>query len=142
MKIAIASDHAGRNLRKIIRLHLLEKGLSVRDYGVGDEVERVDYPDYAKTVAQAVADGQFDLAILVCGTGLGMAMAAGKVRGIRAACCTDEFMGRMARAHNNANVLTLGERVVGPGLALSIVDVFLGTPFEGGRHQDRLDKIE
>jgi ribose 5-phosphate isomerase B len=120
----------------------MEKGLSVRDFGVGDDVERADYPDYAQTVARAVAEGQFDLGILVCGTGLGMSMAANKVPGIRAAVCANEFMGRMARAHNNANILALGERVLGPGLAIAIVDAFLGAPFEGGRHQERLDKIE
>lgn len=141
MKLAIASDHGGRKLKKAIRIHLLEKGLSVRDFGVGDDVERADYPDYAKTVATAVAEGQFDLAILVCGTGLGMSMAANKVPGVRAAVCTNEFMGRMARAHNNANVLALGERVLGVGLACEIVDAFLTTPFEGGRHQERLDKF-
>jgi ribose 5-phosphate isomerase B len=142
MKLAIASDHGGRKLKKAIRLHLMEKGLSVRDFGVGDDVERADYPDYAQNVARAVAAGQFDLGILVCGTGLGMSMAANKVTGIRAAVCTDEFMSRMARAHNNANILALGERVLGPGLAMAIVDAFLETPFEGGRHQERLDKIE
>ncbi|UQZ89667.1 ribose 5-phosphate isomerase B [Deltaproteobacteria bacterium Smac51] len=141
MKLAIASDHGGRKLKKAIRLHLLEKGLSVRDFGVGDDVERADYPDYAQTVSEAVVAGQFDMAILVCGTGLGMAIAANKVKGIRAVTCTDEFMSRMARAHNNANILTLGERVLGPGLAIAIVDAFLETPFEGGRHQDRLNKI-
>ncbi len=142
MKVAIASDHGGRKLKKTVRLHLMEKGLSVRDFGVGDDVERADYPDYAKVVAQMVAEGQFDLGILVCGTGLGMSIAAGKVPGIRAAVCANEFMGRLARAHNNANILALGERVLGPDLALAIVDAFLETPFEGGRHQERLDKIE
>lgn len=142
MKLAIASDHGGRKLKKAVRLHLMEKGLSVRDFGVGDDVERADYPDYAQTVAGAVAEGQFDLGILVCGTGLGMSIAANKVRGIRAAICTNEFMARMARAHNNANILALGERVVGDDLAMAIVDAFLETPFEGGRHQERLDKME
>ncbi len=141
MKLAIASDHGGRKLKKAVRLHLMGRGLSVRDFGVGDDVERADYPDYAQSVARAVAEGQFDLGILVCGTGLGMAMAAGKVPGIRAAACANEFMGRLARAHNNANILALGERTLGEGLALAIVEAFLQTPFEGGRHQDRLDKF-
>ncbi len=142
MKLAIASDHGGRKLRKTIRVHLMEKGLSVRDFGVPDDVERADYPDYAKNVAQVVAEGQFDMGILICGTGLGMSIAANKTPGIRAAVATNEFMSRMARAHNNANILALGERVVGSDLAMAIVDVFLETPFEGGRHQERLEKIE
>ncbi len=141
MKLAIASDHAGRHLKAAVRDYLLDKGLAVRDMGLPDGVERADYPDYAAPLAVAVAAGQYDLGILVCGTGTGMAMVANRTRGVRAAACHNEFLARMARAHNNANILTLGERVVGEGLALAIVDVFLETPYEGGRHQARLDKF-
>ncbi len=141
MKIVIASDHAGRRLKKAVYLHLQKPGFEVKDLGVDDSVERADYPDYARPLAQAVAAGEFDLGILVCGTGTGMAMAANKVRGARAANCTNEFMAGLARAHNDANILSLGERVVGEGLALSIVEAFLTTRFEGGRHQARLDKF-
>ena len=141
MKLIIASDHAGRNLKKAVSLHLAEQGLDFKDLGVGEEVERADYPDLARPLAEAVARGEYDLGILVCGTGTGMAMAANRVHGARAASCTNEFMVRMARAHNNANILTLGERVIGEGLALDLVDLFLKIPFEGGRHQNRLDKF-
>lgn len=141
MKIVIASDHAGRSLKKTILAHLLEKGLEVSDLGVPDSQDRADYPDYARPVAESVADGRYELGILVCGTGTGMAMAANRTRGARAAACSNEFLARLARSHNNANILTLGERVVGPGLALAIVDAFLAAEFEGGRHQVRLDKF-
>lgn len=141
MKVLIASDHAGRNLRKTICRHLESRGLEFKDLGLPDELERADYPDYARPVAEAVIKGEYDFGILVCGTGTGMAMAANRLCGIRAASCTNEFMAKMARAHNNANILTLGERVVGEGLALDLVDIFLATPFEGCRHQERLDKF-
>lgn len=141
MKLIVASDHAGRQLKKTVLNHLLAKGLEVKDLGVPDGVARADYPDYAQPVAQAVAGGEYTFGILVCGTGIGMAMAANRIAGARAANCGDEFLARMTRAHNNANILTLGERHVGEGLALAIVDVFLATEFEGGRHQDRLNKF-
>jgi ribose 5-phosphate isomerase B len=140
-QLAVASDHAGRRLKKAVKNHLLTTGLSVFDFGVPDEADKADYPDYAFPLAESLADGRFAAGILVCGSGLGMAIAANRVRGVRAANCVNEFLARLARAHNNANILTLGERVVGEGLALAIVDVFLSTPFEGGRHQARLDKI-
>lgn len=141
MKLVIAGDHAGRRLKKAVRAYLEEKGLPVDDLGVPDDVEKADYPDYAVKVAEAVAAGTHDLGILVCGTGTGMAMAANRIRGARAANCGNEFTARLARAHNNANILALGERCLGEGLALAIVDAFLQTPFEGGRHQQRLDKF-
>ena len=141
MKLVIASDHAGRKLKKAVLAYLEEKGLTVKDLGVPDDVERADYPDHAAQVAEALAAGTYDLGNLVCGTGTGMAMAANRVRGARAANCANEFMARMARAHNNANILALGERCLGEGLALAIVDAFLETAFEGGRHQDRLNKF-
>ncbi|MDL2226924.1 ribose 5-phosphate isomerase B [Deltaproteobacteria bacterium OttesenSCG-928-M10] len=141
MKIVIASDHAGRNLKKAVLNHLTAKGMEVNDLGVPDSVDKADYPDYAAPLARDVAAGLYDFGVLVCGTGMGMAMAANRIKGARAANCANEFLARMTRAHNNANILTLGERVTGEGLALAIVDVFLETPYEGGRHQARLDKF-
>lgn len=141
MKLIVASDHAGRRLKDVVFRHLADRGLVTRDLGVDLSVEKADYPDYARPLAQAVAAGEYDLGILVCGTGTGMALAANRVSGARAANCTNELMARLARAHNNANILALGERLLGEGLALSIVDAFLETTFEGGRHQTRLDKI-
>lgn len=141
MKIAIAGDHAGRKLKKVVFDYLNEKGLAIKDLGVSDDVEKADYPDYATPLARSVAAGEYDFGILVCGTGMGMAMAANRIKGARAANCLNEFLARATRAHNNANILALGERVVGEGLALAIVDVFLETPYEGGRHQGRLDKF-
>lgn len=141
MKIIMASDHAGRRLRKRVREHLEARALEIRDLGVADDVSRADYPDYALAVAGELAAGNYDFGILVCGTGLGMAMAANRVPGARASNCVNEFQARLARAHNNANILTLGERVLGEELACVIVDIFLATPFEGGRHQQRLDKF-
>lgn len=141
MRLIIANDHGGRRLKKAVLNHLVEKGLTVKDLGVSDEVDRADYPDYAIPLAEAVASGAYDLGILICGTGTGMAMAANRVRGARAANCFNEFLARKARAHNNANILTLGERSLGEDLALAIVDAFLETPFEGGRHQERLNKF-
>jgi len=140
MKVTIASDHAGLELRRELVKALEEARVEVEDLGPLS-AESVDYPDYARRVALAVSGGQSTLGVLVCGTGMGMAIMANKFPGIRAALCTDEFVARMARAHNDANVLCLGQRVVGPGLARSILDAFLATPFEGGRHQRRLDKI-
>jgi ribose 5-phosphate isomerase B len=138
--VAIASDHAGLGLKDSVVAHLRKRGVDVRDLGTLDG-NSVDYPSYARPLAEAVARGEHERGILVCGTGTGMAIAANKVRGVRAANCTNEILARFARSHNDANVLCLGERVVGPGLALDIVDVFLGTPFEGGRHQRRVELI-
>jgi ribose 5-phosphate isomerase B len=140
MKVIIASDHAGLELRRELVKALQELRVEVDDVGP-TSAESVDYPDYARRVSQAVAGGSATRGVLVCGTGMGMAIMANKHPGIRAALCTDEFVARMARAHNDANVLCLGQRVVGAGLARSILEAFLATPFEGGRHQRRLDKI-
>ncbi|HOB35349.1 MAG: ribose 5-phosphate isomerase B [Firmicutes bacterium] len=140
MKIALASDHGGYRLKEELKDVIVALGHEFVDYGSPSE-EPVDYPDLAGLAARSVQKGENDLGILVCGTGLGMAIAANKIRGIRAANCTDCYSAKMARAHNNANILTLGQRVLGSDLAKMIVEVFLTTPFEGQRHQRRLDKV-
>ncbi len=141
IKIAIGSDHGGFEYKASII-----KALQVKEYDVVDmgtySPESCDYPIIAKKVARAVAKGDFEKGILVCGTGIGMSMAANKVKGIRAAVCGDTFSARATRAHNNANILCLGQRVVGEGLALDIVDIWLTTKFEGGRHERRVNMIE
>ena len=124
MKIAIACDHAGPSLKAKVVAHLKDKGIEVADFGT-DDTRPVDYPDYALKVAQAVASGQADLGILICGTGIGMSICANKVKGIRCALCSDTFSAHATRQHNDANVLAFGERVVGEGLALDIVDAFV-----------------
>ena len=138
--IAIAADHAGVELKELIVAHLQAQNLEVRDFGVY-QGGKADYPDYAVKVARSVASGESEKGILVCGTGVGMSMAANKVKGIRASLCTDTFTARATRAHNDANILCLGQRVIGEGVALEIVDVWLSTPFEGGRHAVRVDKL-
>lgn len=140
MKIGLGSDHGGFELKKTILDHLAEKGIVCEDFGTYTK-DSCDYPDYGYKVAEAVVSGACDLGILVCGTGIGISLAANKVDGIRCAVVSDTFSAEMSRAHNNANVLALGERVVGKGLALKIVDTWLATEFEGGRHQLRVDKI-
>ncbi len=140
MKLAIGSDLAGLVLKREVRRALDERQLAVEDFGTHSE-DSVDYPDFAALVAQAVSRGDCALGVLVCGTGIGMSIAANKVRGVRAAVCTTEFEARMARAHNDANVLCLGSRVVGAGLATQIVEAFLDQRFEGGRHERRVQKI-
>lgn len=140
MKIALGSDHGGYNLKQDVKRHLEELGIEYKDFGCSD-CSSVDYPDFALPVAEAVARGEFDRGILICGTGLGISIAANKVPGIRAAVCTDTFSARMSREHNNANILAMGERVVGPGLAMDIVDAFLKGEFLGGRHAIRVGKI-
>ena len=140
MKIAVGSDHAGFHLKEDISACLKELGHEVLDVGTRS-ADPVDYPDYAREVSLAVREGRVDLGLLVCGTGLGMAIAANKVPGIRAVTCTDTFSARCAREHNDANVLCLGERVVGPGLARDIVAAWLSASFLGGRHQRRVEKI-
>ncbi|MDU1443226.1 MAG: ribose 5-phosphate isomerase B [Clostridium cochlearium] len=140
MKIALGSDHAGLKLKKEIMKHLEGKDIEFKDFGTNTE-ESCDYPDYAKEVANQVANKNYDLGILICGTGIGISIAANKVPGIRAALCSDTFSAHSAREHNNANILALGERVVGVGLALDIVDTFLFSEFQGGRHKRRVDKI-
>jgi ribose 5-phosphate isomerase B len=140
MKIAIGSDHGGVELKAVIISHLYEKGIEVMDLGTQSS-DSCDYPVYGEKVGETVIAGQADLGIVICGTGLGISMAANKVPGIRCALCTNEFMAEMAKAHNNANVLALGARVLGEGLALRIVDVFLKSAFEGGRHGRRVEAI-
>lgn len=140
MRIALGADHAGIHLKQEIRQLLDERGISYSDFGT-NTTDSVDYPDFAATVAAAVAGGQFDFGILFCGSGIGMAIAANKVAGIRAAPVTDEASARLSREHNNANVLALGERITPADLARRIVNTFLDTPFAAGRHQRRIDKI-
>lgn len=138
--IAIACDHGGYELKLLVMKHLEERGVSYKDFGC-DSTESVDYPDYGIPAARAVSDGEFEAGILICGTGIGMSLCANKVHGIRAAVCSDSFCARMTRAHNNANVLCMGARVIGLGVALDIVDAFLDTEFEGGRHSARIAKV-
>lgn len=139
--IFLASDHGGFLLKQQLRSHLEQRGMHVVDLGP-DRADSCDYPHYARAVCARVLDDAASMGILVCGTGLGMSMAANRMRDIRAAVCTCEYTARMAREHNNANVLCLGERVVGQGLAVSIVDAFLATDFQGGRHLRRIGLIE
>lgn len=140
MRIALGSDHGGFHLKEIIKQYLQEQGMEYEDFGTDGEVS-VDYPDFALAVAQKVSQGEFDKGILICGTGIGIGIAANKVPGIRAALCNDTFSAQAAREHNDANILTIGERVVGPGLALDIVATWLAHDFSGGRHSRRVDKI-
>ncbi|MCL1791309.1 MAG: ribose 5-phosphate isomerase B [Peptococcaceae bacterium] len=141
MRVALGADHGGFRLKEIIKKHLESQGFEVEDYGT-NSLEPVDYPDYAVRVGKTVAAGEAVFGILVCGTGNGMAMAANKVPGIRAALCVDGYTAGMARRHNDANVLALGERVIGEGVALEVVDIFLASCFEQGRHRARVGKIE
>ncbi len=139
--IAIGCDHAALALKETIKKHLKERGFEVEDFGCFSS-ESVDYSDYALMVAEAVAGGKCEKGILVCGTGIGMSIAANKVKGIRCAHCSDTFSAKATRQHNDANILALGERVVGVGLALDIVDCFIDTPFSNEeRHMRRINKI-
>lgn len=140
MKIALGCDHGGFELKEAIKKYIEESGAEVVDFGTYT-TDSVDYPEYGLKVAEAVAGGQADQGVLICGTGLGMSYVANKVKGIRCACVSDVFSAEMAKAHNNANVLAIGARVVGLGLGLKIVQTFLGTEFEGGRHNRRVDLI-
>ncbi len=140
--IALGSDQAGYELKQVIMKHLEERGLEYKDYG-SYNADPVDYPVYGKKVAHAVADGECEKGILICGTGIGISIAANKVKGIRAALCSDCFSAEATRLHNDANILAFGARVVGPGLAEKIVDTFLDTEFSGAeRHRRRVDMIE
>ena len=141
MKIAVASDHGGFALKELVKKHLEERKLEVVDLGTHSE-ESVDYPIYGKRCAEAVASGEADLGVVCCGTGIGMSMAANKHAGIRAAACENTFSARMTRMHNNANVRCMGERVIGPGLACDMVDLFTDTDFEGGRHEGRVAMLD
>lgn len=138
--IAIGSDHAGYDLKVQVMAHLDEKGVKYHDFGCYDG-EPIDYPVVARDACEKVVKGEFEFAILICGTGIGISMAANKVSGIRAAVCSDYFTAKYTRLHNDANVLCMGGRVIGAGVASEIVDVFLNTEFEGGRHQRRVSLI-
>lgn len=140
LKVAIGSDHAGYLLKEDVANALREDGYDIDDLGVYS-TESCDYPDIAVAVATEVAAGRYDRGILICGTGIGMTITANKIKGIRAAAVSDAYSARMARAHNDANVLGMGGRVVGPGVAHEIAKVFLDTDFEGGRHERRVCKI-
>ena len=141
MVIAIGSDHGGYELKTQIIKYLNDKGYQVKDFGTCDGNHSVDYPEYGLAVAEAVKSGECEKGIIICGTGIGISMAANKVPGIRAALCTDSYMARMSREHNDANVLALGGRVIGAGVALDIVETWLNSEFQGGRHKTRVDKI-
>ena len=140
MKIAIGCDHGGCEHKNAIAEHLKERGFQVTDFGIYEN-KSVDYTEIALKVANSVAAGENTLGILVCGTGIGMSMAANKVNGIRAAAVSDHFSAKYTRLHNNANILCLGGRVIGIGTALELADLFVDTEYEGGRHQKRLDMI-
>lgn len=140
MKIALGSDHAGFQLKNEIVDYLQKKGVETKDFGTCS-LESCDYPDYAEIVAKEVSNKNFDFGILVCGTGIGISIAANKVKGIRAALCGDTFSAHSSREHNDANILALGARVIGSGLAMDIVEAFITSKFLGGRHQNRINKI-
>ena len=141
MKIAIGCDHGGYELKLAVKKHLEEKGYEVVDYGC-DSTESVDYPVYGEKVGRAVAGGECELGVLICGTGIGISLAANRVKGVRAAVCSEPYSAEMTRRHNNANIIAFGARVVGEGTAMTIVDAFLGAQFEGGRHARRVDMLE
>jgi len=141
MKFYIATDHAGYALKAFVKEYVKSLGHEIIDLGP-DSADRVDYPDFAHKCAQAVIADRGSFGILICGTGIGISIAANKVQGIRAALCHDAYTAEMARAHNDANILAFGERVVGKGVVESIVDAFCNTEFEGGRHAGRVGKIE
>ena len=138
--IAIASDHGGYTLKQELIARLKERGLEYRDFGTFSE-ESCDYPDFGEPAARAVVSGECDRGILICGTGIGMSITANKIKGVRCALCGDCYSAELTRRHNDANILAMGGRVVGPGLAVKIMDTFLDTPFEGGRHARRVAKI-
>lgn len=140
MRIAIGSDHGGFGLKSEILKHLQEQGYEIKDFGCYS-TDAVDYPDVAREIAEAVVKGEYDRGILICGTGIGISIAANKVPGIRAALCGDCFSAKASREHNDANILAMGERVIGVGLAKMITDIWLSTEFAGGRHTARVGKI-
>lgn len=140
MKIAIACDHGGLNLKREVLKYLNEKGYDVVDFGT-DSFESCDYPDYALPAAEAVASGECERGIVICSTGIGVSIVANKVKGIRCAHCHDTYCAEFTRRHNDANMIALGEKVIGAGYALKVVDTFLNTEFEGGRHARRVNKI-
>ena len=137
-KLVIGCDHAAPELKAIVRDHLIERGFDVVDVGT-HTTDSCNYPDYAHALCSKIQSGECELGILICGTGIGMSMAANKHKGIRAACCSDTFSARLTRLHNDANVLCFGARVVGQGLAIDLADAFVDAEFEGGKHQKRID---
>jgi ribose 5-phosphate isomerase B len=140
--IAIGSDHGGFELKQKVIAHLREQGMEVKDFGTYS-LDSCDYPDFGRPAAKAVADGECDLGVLICTTGIGMSMVANKIPGVRAALCSDSLSASLTRQHNNANVLVMGAGIVGPDLAMSILDTFMDTPFsEAERHIRRVNKIE
>ena len=140
MKIAIGNDHVGVELKRHLIEYLTQKGHEVINFGT-DETASNHYPIYAEKVAKAVLSGAFDKGILICGTGLGISMAANKIKGVRCAVCSEPVSAELSRQHNDANIVAMGARIIGPVMAEGIVDVFLNTEFQGGRHQDRVDMI-
>ncbi len=140
MKIAIGNDHVAVEMKNHIKAYLEAKGHTVVNYGT-DTTERADYPIYGKRVADAIASGECELGVLICGTGIGISMAANKVKGIRAAVCSEPYSAALTRRHNNSNIIAFGARVVGPAVAEAIVDAFFDAEFEGGRHAPRVDMI-
>ena len=141
MIIAMASDHGGYQLKKIVKEHLTERGYKIVDLGTHSE-ESVDYPEYGKACAEAVAGGKADVGIVCCGTGIGISIAANKVKGIRCGLCTSVEMAQLTKKHNNANMLAMGGRIISPEMAIKITDAWLDTEFEGGRHQRRIDMLD
>ena len=141
LRVVIGSDHGGFHYKEAVMDYLRARNIEFLDVGTHTR-ESCDYPEIAKAVAQKVNSGEYNRGILICGTGIGMSIAANKIRGIRAALCGDTYSARVSRAHNNANILCLGERVIGEHLALDIVDIWLKTGFEGGRHKQRVDMLE
>lgn len=138
--IALGSDHGGFDLKERVKAYLDREGIPYQDYGCHSK-ESCDYPVFGKAAAEAVASGVCEKGIVICTTGIGISIAANKVKGVRCACCSDYFSAKYTRMHNDANILAMGGRVVGPGLAAELVDVFLDTPYEGGRHAKRVSQI-
>lgn len=138
--IAVCCDHGGLSLKQEVLRHLKEKGLEYKDFGTNSP-ESCDYPDIVKPLCQAIQRGECDKGVIICGTGIGISMAANKMKGIRAALCHDSFSAEFTRRHNDSNIIAFGARVIGPGLALQLLDIFLNTPFEGGRHAVRVEKM-
>ena len=142
MKIVIGCDHAALTLKDAVKAHLLELGHEVKDFGIYQAGEKCDYPEKAAEVARYLRDGNAERGILICGTGVGMAIAANKVKGIRCALCSDSLSAEMTRRHNDANIIAMGAGIVGPNLAKRMVEVFLNTEFEGGRHARRVGLLD
>lgn len=140
MKIAMACDHGGLRLKNVLKEYLLDNGYEVEDFGTNSE-DSCDYPDYAGKAAKAVASGACDKGVVVCGTGIGVSITANKVNGVRCALCHDVFSAKATRAHNDSNMIAMGQRVIGEGLALEILKAWLSTEFEGGRHVQRIEKM-